>query len=436
MIRPVRGLVYALACAFLCARVAHAGLEPKSHNALLFVESTQEGHEWEAYRLAEDRRPVVLDVDGPGRVLLTLRTFGADRGDDAVSVVLLDDRIVLTARVAPKLDESAKFPDEHAQVPSKVGFFLVRVPRGAHRVTVRYSGGPPTLVAARFSEDQTWDAEGEGDLPLVMPKAKRREQVPTVGRLLDDGELQAEPKDERAPPPTRWTAPIPNDAEDDLEPRTGPPRTPPKERGERAGRSASTGVARSLRVRAPWLLFEVRGGAQVNRLGLSVAPVVGMDARMPVPGLDARSFSMGLSAEVAHTQGDSDVLTSGRRAVVGVAHLRHTVFGAAVDLRWAFLREQLVDPYVAVGAGGLFGSMRSRVDEQSVEAASRGWFGQLSTGAALGGVGHRPYVEAQLQAGLLYSDLFAGGRSAYLAADLMIGFRFEFLTEVEVSAGP
>ena len=88
-------LLLAGTCAVLStSSPAQAELEPKSRNTVLFVASAQKGHEWEAYRLAEDRRPVIFDVRGPGRVLLTLRTFAEE---EAVSVVLLDDRIILTA---------------------------------------------------------------------------------------------------------------------------------------------------------------------------------------------------------------------------------------------------------------------------------------------------------------------------------------------------
>ena len=66
------------------------------------------------------------------------------------------------------------------------------------------------------------------------------------------------------------------------------------------------------------------------------------------------------------------------------------------------------------------------------------WGGQMRlheaiAGAALGGLGHRPYLEARLQAGLLSSEMIRGKETALLAGSVMLGFRFEFLTEVAAS---
>jgi hypothetical protein len=426
----------AFGCAILWAGGAHAELVPKSRNTLLFVESAQKGHEWEAYRLAEDRRPVIFEVQGPGRVLLTLRTF-AEGAEPAVSVALLDERIVLTAKVEPKVDESAKFPDEQKRVPSKVGLYLVRVPHGAHRVTVRYSSGGPTLVAGRFSETDTVEDLGEGEPALVVPRP-REDVVPKIGTLRAADELEAEPLEERRKRreelDAQWREPIP-DREQPLEPRVGPARRAVQ---DEVARAAGGGVRRAavdprpLMVEAPWLLFELRGGAQVDRLGLSVAPAFGLEGRIPIPGLDARSFTVGVAAEVAHTQGESAV-EAAEGPIVGIAKVRHTAFTASADLRWVFLREQAVEPYLSLGGGALFGSMSSSIDEQRISGSTRGGFGLAVAGAALGGLGHRPYVEARLQAGLLSSKMIRSGESAHLAASLMIGFRFELLTEVEAA---
>jgi hypothetical protein len=424
-----------------CAGEAAAELEPKSRNAVLFVESVQEGHEWEAYRLAEDRRPVILEVDGPGRVLLSLRTFASEEAEPAVTVVLLDERIILTARVEPKVDEGANFPDPPKR-PSKVHFYLVRVPVGVHRVTIRYSGGPPTLVAARFSENaDTWEERGEGDLPLVLPSVRDRDSVPTIGRLHATDALEAEPNEERTARKVeidREWKPAAAEPEKEREPRIGPSHASrPRSPGDwNAGDRSAIGSKRTLMVQAPWLLIEVRGGAQWNHLGLSIAPALGADARTPIPGLDARSFSAGLSLDVAHTQGESDVKHSNGGAIVGVAEVRHTAFTISADLRWVLLRERLLDPYLALGGGALVGSMSSSIDEQRITAGTRGAFGLAIAGAAWGGSGHRPYLEARVQAGLLSSDLIRANRGPYVAASLMIGFRFEFLEPVEAASNP
>jgi hypothetical protein len=415
------------ASAIPCVRVAHAELLPKSRNTVLFVESGQKGHEWEAYRLAEDRKPVIFDVQGPGRVLLTLRTF-AEGAEPAVSVVLLDERIILTAKVEPKVDETAKFPDAPARLPTKVRFYLVRIPHGAHRVSVRYSGGGPTLVAARFSETDTGEELSEGE--LVVPKP-REATVPKIGTLRAAEDLEAEPLEERqkrrAEIESAWSDPTP-EPEVELEPRTGPPRRPLPQTKQSL---KSSGEPRVMKVQAPWLLFEARAGAQLNRLGLSVAPVLGVEARMPILGLDARAFSAGISAEVSHAQGESAV-KAGSGPIVGVASVRHTAFSAAVDLRWVFAHD-VIDPYLSVGAGALFGSMSSSIEEQRISGATAGGFGLLVMGAALGGLGHRPHLEARLQAGLLSSEMIRGRETAYVTGSLMIGFRFELLTEAEAS---
>ena len=180
-------------------------------------------------------------------------------------------------------------------------------------------------------------------------------------------------------------------------------------------------------------MIELRGGAQVNHLGLSIAPEVGVDARIPIPGLDARSFSVGLSADVAYTQGESEVKASAGGATVGIAEVRHTAFTLSADLRWVWLREQVLEPYLSLGGGALFGSMSSSIDEQRISAGTRGVFGLAIAGAAWGGTGHRPYLEARMQAGLLSSELIRSNRGPYLAGSLMIGFRFEFLAEVEAT---
>jgi hypothetical protein len=417
----------AYALVFSSAPDAIAGLEPTSRNAVLFVESAQEGHEWEAYRLAEDRRPVVLRVDGPGRVLLSLRTFAREGAEPAVAVVLLDDRIVLTSRVDPKVDESAKFPDQQ-EAPSKVRFYLVRVPSGSHEVTIRYSGGAPTLAAARFSENaDTWEERGEGEPTLLMPNARDRDDVPSIGKLHATEGLEAEPKVEKKQ--KSWKPARRPERAVIEEPHVGPHFS----RENRMSTRGSGTALRELTVEAPWLMIEIHGGAQIDHLGLSVAPRVGADGRIPIPGLDARSFSAGLSASVAHTQGESE-LQSSNGAAIGVARVRHTAFALSADVRWVLLHGWWLDPYVAIGGGGIFGSMSSSVEDSRISAATRGVYGLGVAGAAWGGSGDRPYLEARVQAGLLSSELIRSNRGPYLAGSLMIGWRFEFLTPVAAYA--
>lgn len=413
------------------ATAANAELRSKSRNTLVFVEKKQGGSEWEQYRVVEDRSPVVFGVEGPGRVLLSLRTYTRKPSTPAVSVVLLDDAIVMTAKVAPKEDEEAKFADVANAAPSKVRFYLVRVPPGSHSVVVRYSGGGPTLVSARYSEDREgWDVSEEGELPLVMPRVEKPEPEPKPDAREEEELPEGDPD---------WALPKP-EAKELMEPRIGPERKDQKqpEPAIRVTRLEPPAKRRPLTVRAPWFLYEIRAGVQFNRLGLSVAPSAGMDVRVPVPGLDARAFNVGLSAEVAHTQGESDVRSAGQpNAVVGVAAVRHTAFTAALDVRWSFLFGEVIDPYLALGAGALFGVMRADVAEQRRDAGTKGLLGVGVLGAAFGRMGHRPYVEVRVQAGMLSSELTRAGRgddagdaAPHVAANLMVGYRFELLRDV------
>lgn len=417
-----------LSCVVTTAR---AELRPKSRNTLLFVEK-KTGEEWDQYRVVEDRRPVVFQVDGPGRVLLSLRTYAKKSAPPAVSVVLLDDKIVMTGRVAAKEDDEARFVDVAGHLPSKVRFYLVRVPPGVHRVVVRYSGGGATLVSARYSEErEAWDGGEGGDLPLVMPRVERPAPPP---------EPAAKPAEEELPEgDPDWALPKP-EARDLLEPHTGPqPREEPSNPGSATrSQKVQQRVKRPpLTVPAPWFLYELRAGVQFNRLGVAVAPSLGMDARIAVPGLDARAFNVGLSAEVTHTQGESEVHAAGQdAAVIGVAKVRHTAFTAGLDVRWSFLGGETIDPYIGLGAGALFGSMSTSVADQQRDAGTKGLFGVGVLGAAFGGMGHRPYFELRVQAGLLSSALTragradAGGATSHVATNLMVGYRFELMTEV------
>jgi hypothetical protein len=416
---------------------AEAGeLQFESRNTLLFVESSQPRHEWEAYRLAEDRQPVIMRARGPGRVMLSLRTFASKGVETAVAVVLLDDSIVLTAKVEPERDPLGAFADDPHELPSKVSLFLVRVPPGDHRVTVRYSGGASMLVAARFSEGgEVLDAEGE--VMLAAPKVEEK-VVPSVGALHAAGELEAEPTRDREvdralPEGDAWgVTPDPPPAEP--APHAGPKADPGATRLQ-----SIAGPGRELTVRAPWLAIEVHAGIELDRLAFSVAPILGAEARVPLPWLDARMFTAGLAIHGAYGRTEAALADDVANQTIGIAEVRHLRFGATADLRWSFLAAEELDPFVALGAGGLLGEMTTKVGEREDGALTKALYAAFSFGAALGGRGHRPFLAARLAAGLLGSELVRSGRGdaathsvAYGAFDLVIGYRFELLTDVAV----
>src|SRR6185436_4333887 len=109
---------------------------------------------------------------------------------------------------------------------------------------------------------------------------------------------------------------------------------------------------RTLTQRAPYLSLEARGGVLMSRLGLDVAPLLGADARIPIPRLDARRFTIGVSVDASYARGRAAVISEGTRAAVDVATIVRTAIDAAVDVRVVIARvADVLDPYVGAGAG-------------------------------------------------------------------------------------
>src|SRR5205085_1516866 len=109
--------------------------------------------------LVDERSPVIFRAEGPGRVLLKLRTVVANEKNkdgkeqerpSAVGAILKDQEIILTARVELVKDPGERFVEgKDKRWPSKPRLYIVHLGPGDHTVTIRYSEGAPLLVSAR-----------------------------------------------------------------------------------------------------------------------------------------------------------------------------------------------------------------------------------------------------------------------------------------------
>ncbi len=454
---PVRASpAFALALTLLVSVPVRAELSAVSRNTLVFVTSTEEGESWKAYRIVEPAAPAAFTVQGPGRVLIQMRAIVEGEADvESVAVVLLgeadrsraEDRIVTTARVKPVVDDAAQLVDQpRARRPSEIGLFLVDLEVGTHRVTVRHSAGAELLVNARFAPP----LETMGG--LVVPRTKNTtEPIESVGRIAgEEGELVAEPAPVDAPEAGDDAEPErtgPRVADEWTDPGEAPIETAPTRRGEPSldvddvdtapPVSVTTEPRGPLTVEAPRFALEVRGGALFNRFSRLPMPLVGLDARVPLPGLDARRWSLGLAFDVGY--GAQDVVARGAGgAPVSVVQVAQTASFAGLDLRRVlYTVPDRFEAYASAGATGMYGVFTLESEARRESAAVFGVLGAFRVGGTLGDRGSRPFAELRLLSGFVSSDIVrtvdgaAGDATGYAAVTLGVGWRGEVLAEVE-----
>lgn len=407
-----------------------------SRNSLVFIDSVREGEaregearEWAPYRVVDETRPVIFKVEGPGRLVLKLRTLLDATNREGVAAVLRDGTIVLTARIPAVRDPEVKIV-EGGKRTTKARTFMVVLDSGEHTVAIRYSEGPAVLVFASFIEGQARAiAAGEGEeLPIVDPRGETRE-VQRVGKVAVEGEAVEELAEEEVGPPAE-PSPLAQKEAWEKERETAPvdvaaPSGPALEDAEPASpfqRPAFTPESKAARAwtqPAPYLSVEVRGGLAMSRLGLDVAPVLGADLRVPIPKLDARRFSFGISIDASYARGQAAVLSSETRTAIDVAELTRASIDAALDVRAVIVRvAELLDPYVAVGGGVSAGTLSARFLAETTKQTRVVPIGVLRIGAAFGDIGNRPFIELS---GAIAED------DATIKASA--GFRFEILGE-------
>lgn len=392
-------------------------LVPTSRNSVVFIESAAAGSEWEAYRLADPEHPAVWKATGPARLLLKVRTYAG--GDPAVGAILVDDRIVLTARVEAELDPEARATGESDPISVR-HVYLVKVPAGVSRVTLRYSEGQSLLVSASLSSVSPLELIGteEGELPIVAPTDPG---VQRTDLALDEGT----PRPRTQEPSTR---------ERSEAPKGNSSRTGPWEEEEVLPTRAAASVSgeRALTVPAPYLMLELRGGVRVSDLDVGPSPTVGLSARMPLPRLDPRRFTLGLAADLAVGLGDQVVRGGVGGPVVDVVEVTQTMVLVGVDFRWAFYSmESVTEVYGTGGVSAAFGNLALSSELRQDEALLLGALAQLRVGATLGTGAGRPYLELGAQFGRLGSDLI-GSDGPSGAVTFLFGYRVELWTEVPV----
>jgi hypothetical protein len=431
---------------------AHAGeLAVVSHNTLVFVDSRDEGGEWAAYRVVDERSPAIFRVPGPARLLLKLRTFIGKEPKDAVAAILRDGEIILTARVEPVEDEEVRFVDApKGQAPSQVRAYVVQLGAGEHTVIIRFSEGAPLVANA-----QALDAAGavemiardDVDVPVVTKK-ERSPSVQHVGKLrIGESEVASAGEEDASEPASRVEGAVERRAwaRDRLASAGGTgaperePRIGPKE-SERAERLPFGGVARkrTLTVQAPYLVAEVRAGAMMSRLGLNPAPSIGGSARVPFPGLDPREWTIGAAVDLAYAHGSLDVVDDSGRVALDVAKLTHASCMLTADVRFVFAHvEGALDPYVSLGGGALLSVLSAEDASGSRTSGANGGLASVRLGAAFGPLGSRPFVEIAAAIGRVSSSITRASAShvlddhaGYAAFFADIGYRFEMLTEV------
>lgn len=455
-------LVFALGMEIVCAQTIFAEtpalpreLRIVSRNSLVFVDSVREGEaregesrEWAPYRVVDETRPVIFKVEGPGRLVLKLRTLLDATNREGVAAVLRDGTIVLTARIPAVRDPEVKVV-EGGKRTTKARTFLVVLDEGEHTVAIRYSEGPAVLVYANFIEGETRAiAAGEGEeLPIVDPRAAAKDQIAVqrVGKVAVEGEVVEELATEPSPLATepsplaqkeawekeRETAPVdvaaPSGPElEEAQPFQQPAATSDPARRSSAGtpslrpaQVAEPRPARAWTQPAPYLSIEVRGGLAMSRLGLDVAPVIGADVRVPIPKLDARRFSFGVSIDASYARGQAAVIAGETRTAIDVAKLSRASVDATLDVRAVIIRiADVLDPYVAVGGGVSAGTLSAEFLAETKRETTVVPIGVLRIGAAFGDIGNRPFIEIS-------------GTVAEDDATIKVGagFRFEILGE-------
>jgi hypothetical protein len=420
----------------LAPRPAAAELVPKSRNSVVFVESVREGEEWEAFRVVDDGHPAQFTVTAPGRVLLRLRTLGRPEPVDAVAAVLLDDQVVLTARVESAVDDLAELADGGGR-PSGVRLFLLKVDQAPARFTVRFSEGPPILVSARFAPPLREAEVAGAEVPLVAP-APPAASVPTVGSLRPGGgTLAAEPAEPPPAAPDAEVEPTPEPegllAEALPEGDAGDEPEPPalwEHPGEDQGLELESGI---MAAQAS-LLLEGRAGLHLDGLAPGPGATAGADLRVALlGGAAARDLTLGVGLDVGYTQGEARVSQAG--APVGVARFRHTFFALTADARvrlWTV--GEAAELYASLGGGVLLGRAGLSGYRGDSSAGTQGFLGSGALGVTLGVAGHRPFLEVRGWAGTIASpvvrpgaDAPAGDAAGYVAAAALVGYRFEFL---------
>lgn len=402
-----------LLCTLLTSR-ADAELSAVSQNALLFVTSTEAGEEWKAYRVVRPRRPAVFRVDGPGRVLIAIRSFVEGENDEeSIAAILEGQRVVSTARIRPLLDERAALADDGARRISQIALYLVQVGPGTTRVSVRHSSGADLLVAARFAPPlETVDG-------LVMPRPlDTNDAAPKAPARIADEPWEVE--DEAPAPTVRQADPA-------LE---SPTVDEPPIRAELP-------FPRALTVSAPRVAFDLRGGVLFSRYARVPAPVVGVDVRFAMPGLDARRWAFGLAIDVTHSSNDVIVRSNG--APVEIVSLDETAVFAGVDLRRVLFEvPDRFQTYAGLGAQGTIGRVAVRSRARQDRATLVGGVGSLRLGWTLGTEGARPFAEIRTLVGGVASDLLrdsrgaAGSATSFVAFTVSLGWRFELSADLAV----
>jgi hypothetical protein len=428
-------------------------LRTLSRNTLVFVDAGVEGGEWAAYRLVDAQSPVIFRAEGPGRVLLKLRTIvQEDKDKDAVAAILKDQEIILTARVEPEKDPSVALVEGRGKrSPSKPRMYIVRLEPGEHTVTIRYSEGRPLLVSARFGSA----GGADGAIALVAPAREGQDSVQRIGRIRADevGGIE-EVADEqlfesidrgaedRAPARSHpadsgdWGTRGRRRADEGDARRIGPGEDLAPFSHERRSSAGAVG-RRRLTVPAPYFIYEVRAGALFSALKLDPGAQLGMSARIPLPGVDSRRWTIGLSLDGSYARGSSQVVDESGRAVIDVAKIQRLALEIGGDVRWVPARiEDLVDPYIALGAAAIVGRLSAEDASGGQSGPATGYIGTTRAGAAFGPLGRRPFLEVELALGRMSSPLTRADPSnaidrgsSYFAVSALVGYRFELLTE-------
>lgn len=422
----------------LCATTAHADLVARSRNSVVFVESTRAGEEWEAFRLVDETHPALFRVEGPGRVLLRLRTLAKVQTIVTRAEVFKGHEPLMTMEVPCTADPEARLSDGGGSV-ALAKLYLLEVSEGLHTLTVRHTEGPALLVSARFAPPLV-TSDTEGEVPLVEPNLGRPE-VPRVGALERGGNSFAagpvKPSVEDRP----IQAPLPDgdgDANDTVEP---PPSRPSSSmRGPRLEEAPESQpalddpsqiITRPLNNPAR-VLLEARAGVNLDRLVNQPGMTVGVDLRGALSGARRpRLLTVGVSLDLVHAQGQ-EVVRLGP-SPVGVARVRHTFGVLTGDLRLQLLRYKSAGAiYASLGGGVLLGRARVATEAGATTAGSSAFLGSLRLGGTLAVQGSRPFLEVRAWAGRFKSELvrpgaagLAGDDTGWYAMAVVVGWRIE-----------
>ncbi len=338
---------------FWCLWAAPQEIEPLSRNAIVFVESTEPGEAWSVYRALDPGQPILLELKGPARLLLRMRS--ADAGAATVDVAQ-DGATVLEANLLPVADTRAKAVDRPG-VWSQLRVFLVRVPEGQHRIEVVHRQGSAVLVGIRalpaLEETQT-----EGDeLPLaaLKPRTPEVERLPTIAiPALPEGSDEA------------------SEIEAIAEVETATVSAPP---------------ARVVPMEPPPAWFwGLRAASQAGAGQPSLALGAGLSARV-----HRRQWSLGANLELLRAQADARVRQGA--AVVGVGSVRWWSLTLEFEARRSW--PGVVTPYLSAALGG--GSIQRQqetfatADDRALWAfgaarAGLGWSGLFLEMVGRGGV--------------------------------------------------